>query len=337
MSKIIKNIIHFLRIFKIVYFRKLIHLTRQIKLPGFEGISIWEILVFFIWTIRKGLVGTRASSLAFHFFLAMIPFGLALVISSTYIPFFDLRQDIIPILSGFVPEILIGNFIDGLADLENSTVNSMISVGFVMALYFISNGFLVMITAFNSSKIEFEKRSWLSTRLISLGLVIGFLFSIIITLFFIVWERKLLLILGEDITFIANNFNLFYYGITFLIIGSLLYFSISFLYYIAPSDRSTFKFMSAGSTLSTSLIILIFLGYSYYVTHFANYNALYGSVGTIIIVLLWIYFNAYALMIGFELNASIHGAMMKKKTLEIENQLTEEMSNTSKPLNNSDH
>jgi membrane protein len=231
---------------------------------------------------------------------------------------------------------LIGNFIDGLADLENSTVNSMISVGFVMALYFISNGFLVMITAFNSSKIEFKKRSWLSTRLISLGLVIGFLFSIIITLFFIVWERKLLLILGEDITFIANNFNLFYYGITFLIIGSLLYFSISFLYYIAPSDRSTFKFMSAGSTLSTSLIILIFLGYSYYVTHFANYNALYGSVGTIIIVLLWIYFNAYALMIGFELNASIHGAMMKKKTQEIENLLTEKMSDTSTSLNNSD-
>jgi len=324
MSELLKNIKYFLRILKVIYFRKLIHVTRKIKLPGFEGISVWEILVFFIWTIRKGLVGTRASSLAFHFFLAMIPFGLALVISSAYIPFFDLREDIIPILSGFVPELLIGNFINGLADLENSTVNSMISVGFVMALYFISNGFLVMITAFNSSKIEFQKRSWLSTRIISLGLVIGFLFSIIIALFFIVWERKLLLILGEDITFISTNFNLFFYGIAFLIIGSLLYFSISFLFYIAPSDRSTFKFMSAGSTLSTSLIILIFIGYSYYVTHYANYNALYGSVGTIIIVLLWIYFNAYALLIGFELNASIHGAMMKKKLDEYEKHLTDE-------------
>ena len=60
-------------------------------------------------------------------------------------------------------------------------------------------------------------------------------------------------------------------------------------------------------------MILIFLGYSYYVTNFASYNALYGSVGTIIIVLLWIYFNAYALLVGFELNASIHGAIMKKK------------------------
>ena len=308
-----------------VYFRKFIHFTRKIKLPGFDGVSIWEILVFFIWTIRKGLVGTRASSLAFHFFLAMIPFGLALVISSAYVPFLDLREDIIPILSGFVPELLIDNFINGLADLENSTVNSMISVGFLMALYFISNGFLVMITAFNSSKIEFDKRSWLSTRIISLVLVIGFLVSIIATLLFIVWERKLLLMLGENIDFIATNFNYFFYGIAFIIIGSLLYFSISFLFWIAPSDRSTFRFMSAGSTLSTSLIILIFLGYSYYVTHYANYNALYGSVGTIIIILLWIYFNTYALMIGFELNASIHGAIMKKKIEEIEHLIEEEL------------
>jgi len=114
-------------------------------------------------------------------------------------------------------------------------------------------------------------------------------------------------------SFVSNNFNLIFYGVAFLIIGAILYFSISFLFYIGPSKQSTFKFMSAGSTLSTSLIILIFLGYSYYVSNFASYNALYGSVGTIIIVLLWIYFNMFALLIGFELNASIHGAIMKKK------------------------
>lgn len=313
MLKIKENIKKLFRILKATYFRKLIHLTRKIILPGFEGISIWEILVFFVWSIRKGLVGTRSSSLAFHFFLALIPFSLTLVISSAYVPFLDLREDIIPIMSGFVPELLIGGFIDGLEDLENSTVNSMISVGFFVAIFFISNGFRVMINAFNSSKINFEKRSWLSTRLVSLGLVIGFLVSIIAMLLFIVWERKVLLILGENWTFVSNNFNLIFYGIAFLIIGVILYFSVSFLFYIGPSKQSTFKFMSAGSTLTTSLMIIIFLGYSYYVTNFASYNALYGSVGTIIIVLLWIYFNAYALLIGFELNASIHGAIMKKK------------------------
>jgi len=316
MLKLKNKLIRLFRILRATYFRKLIHLTRKIILPGFEGVSIWEILVFFVWSIRKGLIGTRASSLAFHFFLALIPFSLALVISSAYVPFFDLRTDIIPILKGIVPEALIKGFIDSLDDLENSTVNSMISGGFLMAIFFISNGFRVMIQAFNSSKINFDKRSWWSTRLVSLGLVVGFLFSILIMFLFIVWERKLLLVLSDEMDFILNNFNLIFYGFAFLIIGAILYFSISFLFYIGPSKQSTFKFMSAGSTLTTSLMILIFLGYSYYVSNFAQYNDLYGSVGTIIIVLLWIYLNAYALLIGFELNASIHGAIMKRKSLK---------------------
>jgi len=315
MLKLKNKLIRLFRILRATYFRKLIHLTRKIILPGFEGVSVWEILVFFVWSIRKGLIGTRASSLAFHFFLALIPFSLALVISSAYVPFFDLRADIVPILNGIVPEVLISSFIDGLDDLENSTVNSMISGGFLMAIFFISNGFRVMIQAFNSSKINFDKRSWWSTRLVSLGLVIGFLFSILIMFLFIVWERKLLLVLSDQMAFVLNNFNLIFYGFAFLIIGAILYFSISFLFYIGPSKQSTFKFMSAGSTLTTSLMILIFLGYSYYVSNFAQYNDLYGSVGTIIIVMLWIYLNAYALLIGFELNASIHGAIMKKKSL----------------------
>ena len=285
----------------------------MIILPGFEGISLWEILFFFVWSIRKGLISTRASALAFHFFLALIPLGLVLVVSSAYVPFFDLKNDIVPILSGFIPELLVGKFIEGLNELENSTVNSMISIGFIMALYFISNGFSEMIRAFNSSKIKFDKRSWLSTKLISFALVIGFIFAILLMFLFMVWERKLMLIAAENFSFVEHNYGWLNYILVFLIIGTIIYFGIAVLYYIGPSDRSNFKFMSAGATLATVLIILIFLVYSFYIQNYANYNALYGSVGTVMIILLWIYLNAYALLIGFELNASIHGAMQKKK------------------------
>ncbi len=313
MTKRIESVRRWLRIVRVTFIRKTIHLTRKIILPGFEGISLWEILFFFVWSIRKGLIATRASALAYHFFLALIPMALVLVISCAYVPFFDLKDDIVPILSGFIPQILVDSFIEGLNELENSTVNSMISVGFIMAIYFISNGFAEMIRAFNSSKIEFEKRSWLSTKIVSLALVIGFVFVVILMFLFMIEERKLLLIAAENIPFIQNNYGWINYSLAFLIIGAIIYFSIAILYYIGPSNRSTFKFMSAGATLSTILVILIFLIYSFYVQNYANYNALYGSVGTIIIVLIWIYLNAYALLIGFELNASIHGAMMKKK------------------------
>ncbi len=312
MERLKNKVKRFFRIFKVTVYRRLVNLSKKIQMPGFDGVSLYEILFFFVWTLRKGLISTRASSLAFHFFLAMIPFGLVLVISSAYLPFFDLENDVVPILSGFVPKVIIDNFIDGLDEFKNSTVNSIISVGFIMALYFISNGFRVMIQAFNASKISFDKRPWWSTRLISFALVVGFLLSVITMFLFMVWERKFINLLAEKSGFVSNNQGLIYYFLAFIIVGGIIYFSIATLFYIAPLKRKTFKFISAGATLSTILVILIFLGYSYYVTHFANYNALYGSVGTIMMIMLWIYLNTYALLLGFELNASIHGAILNK-------------------------
>lgn len=313
MRNFFQYLIRLLRILRVVVVRKTIHLSRKIILPGFEGVSLWEILFFFGWSIKKGLISTRASSLAFHFYLALIPFALVLVVSCAYVPFFNLKADIIPILSGFIPELLVDKFIEGLDEFENSTVNSIISVGFVLALYFISNGFSVMIRAFNSSKIKFEKRTWLSNKLISFALVVGFIVSIIIIFLFMVWQRKLLMIGATTFSFIENNYDWMNYGFAFLFIGAIIYFGIAVLYYVGPANHSNFKFFSAGATLATILIILIFLLYSFYIQNFANYNALYGSVGTVIIILMWIYLNAYALLIGFELNASIHGAVTKKK------------------------
>lgn len=312
MNSIKQNIIRFYRIFKVTIVRRSINFSRKIWLPGFEGVNLYEILFFFVWTLRKGFISTRAAALSFHFFLALIPFALVLVISCTYIPFFDLKTDILPILSSILPELVIDNFVMSIDEFQNSTVNSILSVGFIMAIYFISNGFRVMIQMFNASKINFDKRSWLSTRIISLLLVFGFVISTISMFLFMVWERKFINYLSNNFTFVSNNEGIIFYFFALLIIGFIIYFSIAFLFYIAPLKRKTFKFMSAGATLSTVLIVLIFLGYSYYISEFANYNALYGSVGTIIVIMLWIYFNAYALLLGFELNASIHGAILNK-------------------------
>lgn len=304
------------RIVRVLGIRYTMKYSRKIILPGFEGISLWEILFFFVWSIRKGLISTRASSLAFHFFLALIPFGLVLVLSTAYVPFFDLKTDIIPILSSFVPPGVVDYLLSGIQDMENSKVSSVISIGFFAAIYLNSNGFKEMIQAFNSSKIQFKKRSWLSTRLVSFGLVFGFLILIIGMFLFIVWERKLLLYMADNIQFVKTYYDTIFYIFSFLIAGLAIYFSIAFLYYVGPSKQKTFKtfkFFSAGATLSTGLVILIFLSYSFYVKNFATYNAFYGSAGTIMIVLLWIYLNSFALLIGFELNASIHGAIMNKK------------------------
>jgi len=315
---VIQKIKRLARIVRAVYVRKFIHITRKIKLPGFQGVSVWEIIFFFLYSIRKGLIGMRAAAVAFHFFLAMIPFGLVLVVLTSYTPGIDLEGDIAPVISALIPDQLFEKFMSGIDQYEHSSVTSLISVGFVLALYFTSNGFNVLIRAFNSSKINFAKRKWWSVRLISFGFVLGFIVGIIVTFYTIILVRIGLVNLAESSEWVNDYFDQIYVTIDFLFLGVLLYFGVALLYYMAPRKRHEFKFFSPGATLATILILLISVGYELYVVYYATYNDLYGSLGTIIIILIWIYLISYSLIIGFELNASIKGAMAQKKLRRLE-------------------
>ncbi len=306
------------RIFRAVYIRKFIHVTRKIKLPGFQGVSLWEIIFFFLYSVRKGLIGLRAAAVAFHFFLAMIPFGLVLVVLTSYTPGLNLESDIAPIISALIPDQLFAKFMSGMDAYEHSSVSSWISVGFILALYFTSNGFNVLIRAFNSSKLNFKKRKWWSIRLVSLGFVFVFVIGIIVTFYSIILVRIGLVKWSETSVFIKDYFDQIYVGIDVLFLGVLLYFGVAILYYMGPRKRDNFKFFSPGASLATVLILVISVFYELYVAYFSSYNELYGSLGTILILLLWIYLISYALLIGFELNASIDGAIQEKSLRRLE-------------------
>ncbi len=102
-----------------------------------------------------------------------------------------------------------------------------------------------------------------------------------------------------------------------LILVFVLFISYSILFYYGPADKKGWKFLSAGSITTTLLSVISSLGFSYYVNNFAQYNQLYGSIGTLLVILLWMYFNSIILLLGFELNASIVSAKEKQlKTLE---------------------
>jgi membrane protein len=311
-EQLVNKIKRLLRILRVTVIRKTIHLTRRIVLPGFEGVSLWEILFFFVWSIRKGFISTRASSLAFHFFLAMIPFGLVMVIIFAYVPYFDLENDMLPVFGSFIPESIFNQFVDNLDQFQNSTVSSLISFGFILALYFSSNGFSVLIRSFNSSRINFEKRNWWSAKITALAFVFVIIIGILALVLVVLLERKLLNFWAEHSAFIDNNLSLIFTILTSIFVAAMLYFAIATIYYFGPSNRNEFRFFSAGSSLATVLIIIISELYSFYIQKFANYDELYGSLGTIMMLLLWIYLISFVLLLGFELNASIHGAVQKK-------------------------
>lgn len=219
----------------------------------------------------------------------------------------------LPVFGSFIPETIFNQFVANLANFQNSTVNSLISFGFILALYFSSNGFSVMIRSFNSSKVNFQKRSWWGIKITSLIFVFVIIIGLVFLVFVALIGRKLLNLWAEHSDFIANNLSLIFSITMALFVAVMLYFALAVIYYFGPSNRKEFKFFSAGGTLATVMIIVISQLYSFYIQKFAKYNELYGSLGTIMMLLLWIYLISLVLLLGFELNASIHGAVQKKQ------------------------
>lgn len=290
-----------------------IRASQRIVLPTFDGLSIYEVSVFFIKGIQKGSISSRSSSIAFNFFLAIFPAILFFFTLIPYLPIENFEQSLMDLLQELLPRNAFLTIESTIKDILTHRQGGLLSIGFLMALYFATNGIRSIIEAFNMTIHTVEKRTWIRYRLDSLLLVVLLSFLMIIAIFLITAGTSILDFLMMKKLMVRW---IYYYLIlagNWIVITALVYFGVSFIYYFAPGKQMRFRFYSAGSNLATTLILLTSLGFNYYVSHFSRYNALYGSIGTLIIVLLWIYFNASILLLGFELNASIHQARRHKK------------------------
>lgn len=282
---------------------KSIALSRKLIIPGFEGIPLYDVLVFFINGLQNGAITIRAASLAFNFFLALFPSIIFLFTLIPYIPIEGFQIELFEILHNMMPKSAFEAAEETIADIIQNQHGGLLSIGFFSALIFSTNGFNAMIEAFNSSSHSVGSRSMIKQRLIA------FLLVIITTVLLI--TAIALIIFSE---FVLSRFvmsGVSYYAIVvgrFIILFGLFFSIISFFYYIGPARSHKWKFISAGSTFATLVSLLLSWGFGYYVNNFAKYNKLYGSIGTLIVVLLWLYFNSIVLLLGFELNASIKSA-----------------------------
>jgi membrane protein len=281
----------------------------KIHPPGFEGVSLYDTSSFFYHGIDKGSIPSRASAMAFSFFLAIFPTIIFLFTLIPYIPIHNFQMQLMNVIRNILPPASFAASEETLVDIVTKQHGKLLSVGFITALYFSTNGFSSMISAFNTSYHATETRNFFQQRLVSFFLVI--IFSALLT-------AAIGLMIGSDhITrlIIPRGHWAFYFIKTthWVILTSLLFSVISFCFYLGPASKSGWKFISAGSTLATLLCVITSLGFGYYVGHFGKYNKVYGSIGTLLIVLMWIYLNCFALLIGFEFNAGIHSAKRRKQ------------------------
>lgn len=290
---------------RVKLYRAFIKWTKSIVLPGFGNLSVYAVTISLINEFLEDSLLNKASSLAYNFMLALFPGTLFLFTLIAYVPINNFQEKLLELLRTLLPTyayLALENTIEDILKHQNA---GLLSLGFVTALYFATNGVGTLMQAFNDSSLILEKRSWLKRRGIAMLLTVTISIALIIAI--------AIMIAGESVinylqSHVASKSHFWIYLLLlsrWIIIVIIFFVTISVLYRYGPSHKSKWPFLSPGSILATGLAILTSLGFTYYINHFAAYNKLYGSIGAIIVVMLWLYLNSLILLIGFELNASI--------------------------------
>jgi|SRR5665213_1482482 len=311
MSKVFK----FLSRFKL--FIILIRLTKRIYIPGFEGLPLFDVSNFFYKGMKNGAINTRASSLAFKFFLALFPAIIFLFTMIAFIPAKGFQDELMFFIKNLLPDNAYSLASTTITDIIKHQHGGLLSVTFIVSIYLSTNGINAMINAFNKSHHYIETRKPIQQYVVSLILVFAFAIMVIISISLVVFTEYVLHQMAHWGLIKTKGIVLMVRTGRWIIICVLFFLSISFLYYLGPAKKNNWRFISAGSTLATLLSLITSIGFTYYVNNFASYNKVYGSIGTLIVILLWIYFNSMILLIGFELNASIDNAKKSSGKIEI--------------------
>lgn len=298
---------------KISIIRKL----KTIVLPGFDGIPMYNVLDFFFKGVVNGAITTRASAISFSMFLALFP---ALIFFFTLIPFIpiDNFQDVLLGLIHDITPTKAWEAIDStVTDIVTRPRGGLLSLGFVLALFFATNGISSLIDAFNASYHTMEFRGILMQRWVAIVLVVVLAVLLIVVIATIIVGTAFFNYLDNQDLLHDNYVAQLIQWFRWVALLALTYFGVSFIYYWGPAKKTPFKFFSAGSSLVAILMTISNIGFNFYANNLATYNALYGSIGTLLLVLLWVYFNSIIVLIGFELNASIYNAALKVKGIDL--------------------
>ncbi|MBN1200107.1 MAG: YihY/virulence factor BrkB family protein [Bacteroidales bacterium] len=288
--------------------RRLIYLSRRIILPGFDGMPLYDVTVFFFNGLAKGYINARASAISFSMVLAVFPFLIFLFTIIPFVPIENFQVILLDVIQDLMPSTTWDSVEGTIVDVITQPRSGLLLLNFVLTLYFSTNGINSLIEAFNSTAHTIETRTMVRQYLISVVLVIILSVLLILSIGLMTFGSELLELAFPDAITASYFYLVTMQGLRWLIVVALLLIAVSFLYFLAPAKRGRFRFISAGSLLATTLMIITTLGFNYYVDNFGRYNVLYGSIGTLLIVLVWIYLNSISLLIGFELNASIMNA-----------------------------
>lgn len=309
-----KSVHYFLKRFK--FYRYFILWTKYIVLPGFAPLPLYTVAVFFVKEIQKDSLVNKASSLSYNFMMAIFPSIIFMFTLIPYIPIHNFQNQLMNFIALLLPENAYLAFETTFVDIVKNQNGQLLSVGFILALIFSTNGTHTLMQAFNKSSLITETRSWFKRRLVALTLTLLTAFALILGVGIMVIGEFIINSVKSTLRFNDSNFWIFLIALCRWVIMIVVYFTtISLLYRYGPAHSKKWKMFSEGAWLATILAIVTSIGFSYYINNFGNYNKLYGSIGTLLVLMIWLYLNSIIILVGFELNASID---LSKRSIVVE-------------------
>ena len=280
--------------------------SKRHAFPGFDDVPIYYVIRFVLQEARKDNITTRASAVAFNFFLSLFPLMIFLLpllaqtsAAENYLGVF--RESI----QGVIPSSAENYIFELIKGIQNEGSLTLLGLGFFLAIFFSSIGMDTLMSGFDKSyDTTFKKRSYLRQRFIAVLLTLLLSTLVVASVVLIILGNQFL---GHifDLIGMEGSPDLLKVILRWLIVLLLFYSVIAVIYRYGPAMRRRVKFFSPGATLATVLSIITSVGFSYFVNAFGRYNEIYGSIGALIVMLIWIQLNSFIMIVGFELNASI--------------------------------
>ncbi|MBR6049185.1 MAG: YihY/virulence factor BrkB family protein [Bacteroidales bacterium] len=294
--------------------RSTLYFLQHFALPGNKGVPVYDVLRYFLVGIFNGDLNQRAKGLAYSFLSALPPLLIFFFTLVAYFPVDGLQDELLMQLGGIVPAGIMGPLADTINDIMGHRHGTLLSIGFISSILLAANGMNGLVLSLNFANKSIEKRPFVQRYLLCIAMVFVLYIIIVLVLSLLIGHKLLLQLLFAQgwMTISQTNVVLFNVGRWLLLTFATL-FAVSFLYYWAPVKRQRVGFFSAGSVLATGMFFVLSWGLGIYLNNFSNYNLVYGSIGTLLMLMFWIYFNCIVLLVGYELNISIYNGSIIKK------------------------
>ena len=274
-----------------------------------SGVSLLFIIKTFFNKMKEDDLQTMAGSIAFNFTMSLFP---GLIFLFTLLPYFHLAD-----LTTKIQELMMQELPKSIYDMTWTTVDhilnkkngSLLSIGFLSAIWLSKNSMLSLMSAFNKVYSTKDSRGFIKKQAMAVMLTSLFVFCIFSAVVVLVFGNQIVYQIFEFLELGHESFAEFLISmLRYLVIFLMFLMIISIIYYFAPTVKRKFRFFSAGSFFATILILLVAKIFSFYVDNFGNYNKLYGSIGAILGLMFFFYAISLIILVGFQVNASIDKA-----------------------------